>query len=127
MNVDVATYKAEFLAHYYRDHRRHLRDYAFGFMDKWAHLASAIPALTPRLANLPLQLPGLSHALKAVLKVAPQRRLPQSQRAASRASNAGHPTTGKSQSYSGPTPGTTTITRKLWLPHKPSSEPPDWT
>ena len=77
VNVDVATYKAEFLAHYYRDHRRHLRDYAFGFMDKWAHLASAIPALTPRLANLPLQLPGLSHALKAVLKVAPQRRLPQ--------------------------------------------------
>ncbi len=35
------------------------------------------PALTPRLANLPLQLPGLSHALKAVLEVAPQRRLPQ--------------------------------------------------
>ena len=77
VNVDLATYKAEFLAHYYQNHRHHLRDYAFGFMDKWASLASAIPGLTPRLANIPLQLPGVSHALKAVLGVAPQRRLPQ--------------------------------------------------
>jgi FAD/FMN-containing dehydrogenase/Fe-S oxidoreductase len=77
VNVDVATYKAEFLAHYYQQHRHPLRDFAFGFMDHWANLASTIPGLTPRLANLPLQLPGLSHAVKAVLGVAPQRRLPQ--------------------------------------------------
>ena len=76
VSVDIATYKAEFLAHYYQHHRRHLRDYAFAFMDKWAHLASTIPGVTPRLANLPLQLPGLSHALKSILRVAPQRRLP---------------------------------------------------
>jgi FAD/FMN-containing dehydrogenase/Fe-S oxidoreductase len=77
VNVDLATYKAEFLAHYYQSHRHHLRDYAFGFMDKWANLASAIPGLTPRLTNIPLQVPGVSHALKAILGVAPQRRLPQ--------------------------------------------------
>jgi FAD/FMN-containing dehydrogenase/Fe-S oxidoreductase len=76
VNVDVATYKAEFLAHYYQQHRRHLRDYAFAFMDQWAHLASTLPGLTPALANLPLQIPGISHAIKAVLGVAPQRRLP---------------------------------------------------
>jgi FAD/FMN-containing dehydrogenase/Fe-S oxidoreductase len=76
VNVDMATYKAEFLAHYYQDHSHSLRDYVFGFMDRWAHLASVIPGLTPRLANLPLQLPGLNNALKAVLGVAPQRRLP---------------------------------------------------
>jgi FAD/FMN-containing dehydrogenase/Fe-S oxidoreductase len=76
VNVDVATYKAEFLAHYYQRHHHPLRDYAFAFMDKWAALASAVPGVTPRLANLPLQVPGLSHAVKAILGVAPQRSLP---------------------------------------------------
>jgi FAD/FMN-containing dehydrogenase/Fe-S oxidoreductase len=76
VNVDMATYKAEFLAHYYQEHSHSLRDYAFGFMDKSAHLASIIPGLTPRLANLPLQIPGLSAVLKAALGVAPERRLP---------------------------------------------------
>ena len=77
VNVDIATYKAEFLAHYYQHHRHPLRDYAFGFMDKWAALASAIPGITPRLANLPLQLPVVSNVVKSVLGVAPRRRLPQ--------------------------------------------------
>ena len=76
VNVDVATYKAEFLAHYYQQHRRPLRDYAFGFMDRWAAMASAVPGLTPQLANLPLRIPGISHAIKAALGIAPQRRLP---------------------------------------------------
>ena len=76
VNVDLATYKAEFLAHYYQGHRRQLRDYAFGFMDKWARMASLVPGVTPHLANLPTGLPGLSGAMKAVLGIAPQRRLP---------------------------------------------------
>ncbi|MGH9588274.1 MAG: FAD-binding and (Fe-S)-binding domain-containing protein [Acidobacteriaceae bacterium] len=90
VNVDIATYKAEFLAHYYQHHRHPLRDYAFAFMDKWARLASAIPGITPSLANLPLQTPGISSAAKSILGVAPQRTLPrfasrsfQSQRLAS--------------------------------------------
>jgi FAD/FMN-containing dehydrogenase/Fe-S oxidoreductase len=77
VNVDVATYKAEFLAHYYGDRLRKPQHYAFGFMDRLAHAASLIPGLTPRLANLPLAVPGVSHAIKAVLGVAQQRRLPQ--------------------------------------------------
>ncbi len=76
VNVDLATYKAEFLAHYYQGHRRHLRDYAFGFMDKWARLASLIPGVTPHLANLPMGIPGVSSVVKAVLGIAPQRTLP---------------------------------------------------
>jgi Fe-S oxidoreductase len=76
VNVDIAAYKAEFLAHYYRGHRRALRHYAFGFMDKWAHLASLIPGITPLLANLPLDVPGLSHAARALLGIAPRRTLP---------------------------------------------------
>jgi Fe-S oxidoreductase len=45
-------------------------------MDKWARLASIIPGVTPRLANLPLELPGVSSVVKSVLGVAPQRTLP---------------------------------------------------
>ncbi len=77
VNVDIATYKAEFLAHYYERHSHALRDYAFGFMDRWAHLASVVPGITPRLANLPLQVPGISSLAKSILGIAPQRRLPQ--------------------------------------------------
>ena len=76
VNVDVATYKAEFLAHYYVDHPRNLQHYAFGFMDRLAHSASLIPGVTPRLANLALATPGVSHAIKAALGMAQQRRLP---------------------------------------------------
>jgi len=35
-NVDVATYKAEFLSHYYESKRRPLRAHAFGKIDRWA-------------------------------------------------------------------------------------------
>jgi FAD/FMN-containing dehydrogenase/Fe-S oxidoreductase len=77
VNVDVATYKAEFLAHYYEGRMHPLQHYAFGFMDRMAHLSSLIPGLTPRLANIPLATPGLSHAIKAILGVAQQRKLPQ--------------------------------------------------
>jgi FAD/FMN-containing dehydrogenase/Fe-S oxidoreductase len=76
VNVDMATYKAEFLAHHYGDRFRPLQHYAFGFMDRLALAASLVPGVTPRLANLPLALPGLSHAIKAVLSVAQERRLP---------------------------------------------------
>jgi FAD/FMN-containing dehydrogenase/Fe-S oxidoreductase len=76
VSVDMATYKAEFLAHYYQDHRRRLRDYGFAFMDRWARLASVIPGITPHLANLPLATPGLNTLVKAALGVAPRRSLP---------------------------------------------------
>jgi FAD/FMN-containing dehydrogenase/Fe-S oxidoreductase len=77
VNVDMATYKAEFLAHYYQGRSRPLQHYAFGFMDRLAHAASLIPGLTPRLANLPLRTPGVSALIKTILGVAPQRTLPQ--------------------------------------------------
>jgi FAD/FMN-containing dehydrogenase/Fe-S oxidoreductase len=76
VNVDVATYKAEFLAHYYGDRLRKPQHYAFGFMDRLAHAASVWPGVTTRLANLPLAMPGISNAVKAVLGIAQERRLP---------------------------------------------------
>ena len=76
VNVDVATYKAEFLAHYYGDGLRKPQHYAFGFMDRLARLAAVVPGITPRIANAALAMPGLSQGIKAVLGVSQQRRLP---------------------------------------------------
>ncbi len=72
VNVDIATYKAEFLSHYYEHHRRPLHAYAFGMMDQWAHLASAMP----RIANLPGKLPVIRDIVKGVIGIAPQRTIP---------------------------------------------------
>jgi FAD/FMN-containing dehydrogenase/Fe-S oxidoreductase len=71
-NVDIATYRAEFLSHYYERHSRPLHAYAFGMVDKWLQLAS----LSPALANLILQLPVLNAAAKTLLDIAPQRTIP---------------------------------------------------
>jgi Fe-S oxidoreductase len=71
-NVDIATYRAEFLAHYYEGTNRPLHAYAFGMVDRWLQLA----ALAPRLANLLTRAPGISHAVRRLLHLAPERRLP---------------------------------------------------
>jgi FAD/FMN-containing dehydrogenase/Fe-S oxidoreductase len=76
VNVDVATYKAEFLAHYYEEHPRSVRDYAFGRMDRWARLAHVLPGLSPVLANAVLRLPGAARIARSLLQIAPQRTLP---------------------------------------------------
>ena len=43
MNVDIATYKAEFLSHYWEGRVRPRYAYAFGLIDRWARLASIWP------------------------------------------------------------------------------------
>ncbi|HUZ05787.1 MAG TPA: FAD-linked oxidase C-terminal domain-containing protein, partial [Acidobacteriaceae bacterium] len=72
VNVDVATYKAEFLAQYYKGRLRPLHAYAFGWMDQWAHLAS----FAPSAANFFGQNAFLSSGIKRALGIASQRRLP---------------------------------------------------
>lgn len=72
VNVDMASYKAEFLAHYYRGRLRPLSAYGFGLIFSWARLASWFPAL----ANFVLHAPVLSTALKRLGKIAPARDLP---------------------------------------------------
>ncbi len=71
-NVDVATYKAEFLSHYYETKRRPLRAYAFGMINRWARWASLAPAVT----NFFTHAPGFRHSLGLMLGLAPQRQLP---------------------------------------------------
>src|SRR5216683_1566008 len=72
-NVDVATYKAEFLAHYYESKRRPLHAFAFGWIDQWAQWGSH----AARIANFFSHAPGLAHLLQSVLHLAPQRSMPQ--------------------------------------------------
>jgi hypothetical protein len=43
VSVDVATYKAEFLSHYYEGRRRPASAYAMGFVHRWARLAAIAP------------------------------------------------------------------------------------
>ena len=62
-NVDLATYKAEFLSHYYEGKRRPLHAYAFGMIDQWAELGS----LAPRIANLLSSAPGSKHLMQKAL------------------------------------------------------------
>jgi FAD/FMN-containing dehydrogenase/Fe-S oxidoreductase len=60
VSVDMATYKAEFLSHYYEQHRRPITAYAFGLIHWWARLASRMP----RLVNTITQTPGVSQLAK---------------------------------------------------------------
>jgi Fe-S oxidoreductase len=71
-NVDMATYKAEFLAHYYQSRRRPLNAYAFGMIDRWARAASFAPGVANFVANAPLA----SSLVRSLLKIPSQRKLP---------------------------------------------------
>ncbi len=72
-NVDLATYKAEFLSHYYEGKRRPLHAYAFGMIDRWA----AVGSLAPRFANVLNNAPMAKRWLQKALDLAPQRQTPQ--------------------------------------------------
>ena len=68
-HVDMATYKAEFLAHYYEGKRRPIQAWSMGAIGQWAGLAGAMPALT----NFMTQTPGLRTLVKKISGIAPQR------------------------------------------------------
>ncbi len=72
VNVDMATYKAEFLAHYYQGKLRPRSAYAFGWIYWWSRLAT----LVPDVANFLTQTPVLRDIAKAVAGVAPERTIP---------------------------------------------------
>jgi Fe-S oxidoreductase len=72
VNVDMATYKAEFRAHYYAGRLRPRAAYSMGLVHRWARLACAAPAL----ANLVTQTPGLAALAKWAGGIAGERRLP---------------------------------------------------
>jgi Fe-S oxidoreductase len=68
----MATYKAEFLAHYYEGRLRPRSAYAMGFIDQWARIASVMPGLVNFLTHtFPF-----GFVAKTVAGIAPQRELP---------------------------------------------------
>ncbi len=72
VQVDMATYKAEFLSHYYEGRLRPRHAYAMGWIWWWARLAS----LAPEVANFFSSTPGLSAVAKWVGGIAQQRQMP---------------------------------------------------
>ena len=72
VNVDMATYKSEFLSHYYESNSRPRTAYAFGWIYWWARIASAMPGV----ANFFTQAPVLGTMFKKIAGVAPQRTIP---------------------------------------------------
>ncbi|HET8538290.1 MAG TPA: FAD-binding and (Fe-S)-binding domain-containing protein [Anaeromyxobacter sp.] len=72
MNVDMATYKAEFLSHYYARRLRPRQAYAMGLVMTWARVA----ALAPGVANLLTHAPGLARLAKLAGGIAPEREVP---------------------------------------------------
>ncbi|HEY8291971.1 MAG TPA: FAD-linked oxidase C-terminal domain-containing protein, partial [Thermomicrobiales bacterium] len=72
VNVDMATYKAEFLSHYYKHRRRPLAAYSMGLIYWWARLAARMPGVV----NVVTQTPPLRVLAKALGGIAPDRRIP---------------------------------------------------
>ena len=66
----MATYKAEFLSHYYKSRRRPLHAYAFGLIHVWSRLAQ----IAPSFVNFVNRAPFISDVVKAIIGIAPQRR-----------------------------------------------------
>lgn len=72
VNVDMATYKAEFLSHYYEGRLRPIPAYSMGLIYWWARIASRIP----NLVNFFTQTPPFAMMAKALGGIAPERRMP---------------------------------------------------
>src|SRR5262249_42272298 len=71
-NVDVATYKSEFLSHYWEGRVRPLHAFVFGWIDKWTALASC----APRFANQFVRLPAIDGLFRKFVGIAKERTLP---------------------------------------------------
>jgi Fe-S oxidoreductase len=72
VNVDMATYKAEFLSHHYRHRLRPRAHYSMGWIPLWARLA----AMAPRLVNTLTHTDGIQAAFKAVGGIDARRNVP---------------------------------------------------
>jgi FAD/FMN-containing dehydrogenase/Fe-S oxidoreductase len=72
VHVDMATYKAEFLAHYYAGRLRPREAYAFGYVDRWSRLA----AVAPRAVNALAGATWPASLARRIAGIAPTRRIP---------------------------------------------------
>src|SRR5262249_39963776 len=81
VNVDMATYKAEFLSHYYGHKPRPRSAYTMGWIRRWAGIAQYMPGVV----NALLQAPGLSTVGRWVAGISQHRSMPRFAKRTSRA------------------------------------------
>src|SRR5262249_52439562 len=72
VNVDVATYKAEFFSHYFEKHWRPRAAWSMGRI----RTRLGVARLVPGLANWVTQTPTLAAIAKKIAGIAPERRFP---------------------------------------------------
>ena len=72
VQVDIPTYKAEFLSHYYARRRRPLSHYVLGLLPWWGPVAARVPRLTNALTHTPV----IAEQGKRLVGIAPERDLP---------------------------------------------------
>ncbi len=72
VEVDMATYKAEFLSHFHAGRLRPMAHYSMGWLPLWAALASRVP----RVVNALTRTPGVAAVAKAAGGIAPERTIP---------------------------------------------------
>ena len=75
MGVDMATYKAEFLSHYYRGRMRPISAYTMGLIYWWSRIVSSSPTLSA-LVNLAMSLPIIGSLLKRLAGISSERQIP---------------------------------------------------
>ena len=128
VNVDMPTYKSEFLYHHYQSPRRWRPRYAyaFGFIDQAARLASLMPGVT----NFVLHAPGLSRVAKLAAGIDQRRPLP-SVRADHPAAVVPRPGRQQEPGLAGrwccsPTPSTTTCTPQVGVACVEAIEAAGW-
>jgi len=71
VNVDMATYKSEFLHHHYAGRLRPASHYSMGWLPLWSRLAAVAPAVVNAVTGSVLQSP-----LKRAAGIAPERDIP---------------------------------------------------
>ncbi|WIE80551.1 FAD-binding and (Fe-S)-binding domain-containing protein [Curtobacterium sp. MCSS17_016] len=72
VDVDMATYKAEFLSHHYKGRLRPMSHYTMGWLPFWAQIAR----FAPRIVNAVTQAPGLGRVVRRVGGIEVDRPLP---------------------------------------------------
>jgi Fe-S oxidoreductase len=72
VNVDMATYKSEFLYHHYRGRMRPLAHISMGLLPYAARIATK----APRVVNFVTHAPGLSRLVKLLAGTTPEREVP---------------------------------------------------
>ncbi|WP_242907691.1 FAD-binding and (Fe-S)-binding domain-containing protein [Actinomadura terrae] len=74
VNVDMATYKAEFLHRYYARRRRPMAHYSMGWLPLWSRAVTAVPG-TSRLVNAALSRGRIARVVKRAAGVEPRRQM----------------------------------------------------